>query len=101
MSRFAKLGSWAEHAACLGTPMAWWYPEDRHGFAEVEVVPPQAAERCASCPVRRECASHALRHEEFGVWAGMSEEHRRRARSAAGIRRTNQAPSPSPKETSA
>lgn len=81
-----ELGDWADQAACVGTPMAWWYPIDAHGSARPDHVPAEAAERCATCPVRRECAAHALRSEEWGVWAGTSEEQRRRARRAAGIR---------------
>jgi WhiB family redox-sensing transcriptional regulator len=32
---------------------------------------------CGSCPVRRECATHALSvGEEYGVWGGFSETER-------------------------
>ncbi len=85
MSRFVSLGKWAEQAACVGTPMSWWFPADSAGWAIVDLVPPQAAERCEGCPVRRQCHAHALLHEEFGVWGGMSEDARRRLWKAAGI----------------
>lgn len=69
-----------DQAACIGTPIDWWFPESP------DHVPPEAAALCAECPVRRRCHSHALRHEDAGVWAGTSEKGRRRARQAAGIR---------------
>jgi len=34
---------------------------------------------CRSCPVRAQCAAHALAvHEPYGVWGGMSENERAR-----------------------
>jgi len=35
--------------------------------------------------VLNECAEHALQHEHYGVWGGMSERERRRVRAARGI----------------
>lgn len=77
---------WAEHAACVGTPMSWWFPENESGHPVPDHVPAAAAERCAGCPVRRECMGHAVAHELFGVWAGLSEEARVRLRRSAGLR---------------
>lgn len=88
MSRFPALEKWAADAACLGTPTSWWFPSDVNGWAQVDVVPPQAAERCAACPVRRQCGAHALKFEQYGVWAGMSETQRARLRDSGAIRRT-------------
>ena len=31
---------------------------------------------CFACPVRRECLSWAMRHEKYGIWAGLSEAER-------------------------
>ena len=28
-------------------------------------------EVCFACPVRRECLTWAMRHEKFGIWAGL------------------------------
>lgn len=77
--------TWRDQAACAGTPIEWWFPSDSNGQAMPNHVPAQAAERCAACPVRRQCARHALRHEEWGVFAEMSENERRRQRITLGI----------------
>jgi WhiB family redox-sensing transcriptional regulator len=45
----------------------------------------EAKKICADCPVLKECAEHALHHEHYGVWGGMSERERRRVRSERGI----------------
>lgn len=71
--------AWRDGAACAGTPIHWWFPDsDGH-------VPAEAAERCAVCPVRLECHTHALRHEGHGVWAGTSPRDRKRLRRTARI----------------
>lgn len=31
---------------------------------------------CATCPVIRDCLTHALTHSEWGVWGGADEEDR-------------------------
>lgn len=36
---------------------------------------------CGSCPVRRACAEHAIRHEDYGIWAGLTERQREELRS--------------------
>lgn len=32
---------------------------------------------CASCPVKRECSNFAITYNEYGIWAGSTEEDRR------------------------
>lgn len=80
--------SWAGRAdrACAGTDPWLWFPTDWEGRAMPDAVPLEAAQLCASCPVRRQCREHAIRHEAWGVWAGMSETQRKAARRNRGIR---------------
>lgn len=40
---------------------------------------------CRRCPVRDECLEHALVHEMWGVWGGLTPLERRRLRRARGI----------------
>lgn len=80
---------WTDDAACKGTPITWWFPTDNHGNARPDHVPAQAAARCDTCPVRRACARHAVTHEEWGVWAAMSEDDRRQLRNNADVTRRN------------
>jgi WhiB family transcriptional regulator, redox-sensing transcriptional regulator len=36
---------------------------------------------CMACPVREECLDYALSNDErFGIWGGLSERERRRAK---------------------
>ena len=67
---------WQLAARCRGRDDLFFHP---HGERE-----PMRSEReeaakavCESCPVRPECAQHALEmREPYGVWGGMSESER-------------------------
>jgi WhiB family transcriptional regulator, redox-sensing transcriptional regulator len=66
------LDAWQDLALCKGQDTEKWYPEgvepDRHALAT-----------CFSCPVRRECATHALfRPEPHGIWGASTETQRAR-----------------------
>lgn len=45
------------------------------------IGPGQSSKRaqlfCASCPVKRECSNFAITYNEYGIWAGATEEDRR------------------------
>lgn len=71
---------WQLFAACRGEdPNLFFHPEGERGSVR-EQREHAAKLICASCPVRRECAEHALAvREPYGVWGGMSEEERSRA----------------------
>ena len=46
-----------------------------------------AREYCERCPVKTECADYAIEHRvHHGVWGGLSERDRRRARVAKAAR---------------
>lgn len=81
-------GAWAgrDDRACAGADTWLWFPTDWEGRALPGAVPEEAAQRCGRCPVRRQCREHAIHHEPYGVWAGMSEDQRRAARRNRGIR---------------
>lgn len=73
----ADVWEWQLAASCRGEdPSLFFHPEGERGSARL------ARERtaktiCAGCPVRRECARHALQvREPYGVWGGLSEEDR-------------------------
>lgn len=68
---------WQAEGACrdLDTEM-FFHPDNERG--------PRRAHReaaakavCATCPVIRQCAEHALRvREPYGIWGGLSESER-------------------------
>ena len=64
--------SWRDHAACRGTAATVnWFPERNEPTAPARRI-------CRGCPAREPCLRDALsRTDQWGVWAGMSEQERR------------------------
>lgn len=62
---------------CTSVPWELFFPE---------VDDPNPSHRrvlralCDACPVLSMCRDHALRHEEYGFWAGMTAKDRRLVR---------------------
>ena len=68
---------WQFKGACRGTdPETFFHPENERG--------PRRRNRenaakaiCASCPVIKQCRTHALANAEpYGIWGGLSEDDR-------------------------
>lgn len=68
---------WMEHAECARVDPDLWYPDKGDGKSYRA-----AREICLTkCPVLEECGKYAADHgERFGIWAGMGERDRQRAR---------------------
>jgi len=67
---------WMAHAACVGKPQAWFFPGRGEDTSRPKSI-------CAVCPVLGACREHALaKGEHHGIWGGMSERDRKRARAA-------------------
>ncbi len=67
---------WQLEAACRGHDELFFHP---HGEREPTRSQRETAAKalCSRCPVRRECADHALvMAEPYGVWGGVSETER-------------------------
>lgn len=57
---------WYDDAACVGTPLEWWYP-GRGQSALLE----KGLSLCATCPVRENCFRTAYEAgDDDGVWGG-------------------------------
>jgi WhiB family transcriptional regulator, redox-sensing transcriptional regulator len=55
----------------------FFHPDDDLGRISRRLRETAAKELCQHCPVRRQCATHALKvGEEYGVWGGFSEHDR-------------------------
>lgn len=65
---------WRQRAACRHMETEVFYPR------EPDFVPAEVAAVCSGCEVREPCLEWALEAEDFGIWAGLSEEQRRRIR---------------------
>lgn len=71
---------WRRHAACRDEDRDIFFPTQGASVAEAKAI-------CATCPVRRPCAEHAITHPEpFGIWGGLSERQRRQIRRQRGLR---------------
>jgi len=78
---------WRDDAACVGTPPAWWFPEDINkasaaGRDESDRMTAAALATCARCDVVSDCLDDALRSERhdryaFGIRAGLLPQQRR------------------------
>ena len=97
----ADLWDWQLLAACRGVDSSlFFHPEGERGAAR-SARESSAKEVCMRCPVRAQCAAHALAvREPYGVWGGLTEDEREelmgRARnrlvSAAPLRRRHGGP---------
>ncbi|HEX6869507.1 MAG TPA: WhiB family transcriptional regulator [Micromonosporaceae bacterium] len=75
----AEVWDWQRRGACRGRDTAqFFHPEGERGASRTrrELA---AKAVCLACPVRAECAAHALRaREPYGVWGGFTEAERLR-----------------------
>lgn len=72
--------SWHKYAACRGLGASTFYLPQHAPRADLEA----ARAICAGCDVQQTCADDAIaRGERHGVWGGMTEGQRRKARRTA------------------
>jgi WhiB family transcriptional regulator, redox-sensing transcriptional regulator len=73
---------WQAVGVCRDRASAqFFHPDDDLGRISRRLREAAAKRLCRSCPVRVECASHALSvGEEYGVWGGFTETERARLR---------------------
>ncbi|MFO7779763.1 MAG: WhiB family transcriptional regulator [Nitriliruptoraceae bacterium] len=66
--------AWMLEAKCLDADPEAFFPEKGGSTREAKRI-------CGTCPVRSDCLEHALANDErFGIWGGLSERERRRAK---------------------
>jgi WhiB family transcriptional regulator, redox-sensing transcriptional regulator len=73
----ADLWDWQLRGLCRGKDSSlFFHPEGERGAAR-SAREASAKEVCMRCPVRAECATHALAvREPYGVWGGLTEDER-------------------------
>ncbi|MFC0526385.1 WhiB family transcriptional regulator [Phytohabitans kaempferiae] len=75
----ADIWDWQRLGACRGRDSAQFFHPDGERGSSRNRREAQAKSFCHSCPVRSECAAHALSvREPYGVWGGFSESERLR-----------------------
>jgi len=77
---------WHARASCNGMTPEIWFPTTMGlaGQFTREDAAAQAKAICGKCPVRRECNESRIRHnEQYGIWAGVDLEAKKKADDAA------------------
>ena len=79
MGLFLEL-DWQNDAACTNQDTELFFtPDSNAPGAQVENLE-TIRKICAGCPVLNECFEHSVKHEQFGVWAGLTASERARIR---------------------
>jgi len=74
-----EVWEWQRLGACRGRDTAQFFHPDGERGSSRNRREARAKEVCMTCPVRAECAAHALAvREPYGVWGGFSESERLR-----------------------
>jgi WhiB family transcriptional regulator, redox-sensing transcriptional regulator len=77
--------NWQDQANCLGVDPDLFFPERGASTREAKEV-------CRGCVVRLDCLEYALVNgEKFGIWGGLSELPRVRARQRREVRHLGRA----------
>ncbi len=73
----ADVWDWQMAGNCRGLDSSlFFHPDGERGPSRVRRER-EAKVVCGTCPVRAQCAAHALKvHEPYGVWGGLSEAER-------------------------
>ncbi|MDQ7903296.1 WhiB family transcriptional regulator [Phytohabitans sp. ZYX-F-186] len=75
----ADIWDWQRLGACRGRDSAQFFHPDGERGSSRNRREAKAKSFCHACPVRPECAAHALSvREPYGVWGGFSESERLR-----------------------
>jgi len=75
----ADVWDWQRFGACRGRDSAQFFHPDGERGSSRNRRENAAKSVCATCPVRAECAAHALAvREPYGVWGGFTETERLR-----------------------
>ncbi|MDQ6946553.1 MAG: WhiB family transcriptional regulator [Actinomycetota bacterium] len=69
--------AWRDQAACRGQHTDLFFPPPGGG---ADAATAQAVALCRRCPVRSPCLDYALHTAAVGIWAGTTDEDRRRLR---------------------
>ena len=70
---------WRDEAACRGAPMEWFFPE--HCDTNENAI-----NLCFKCPVLEDCREYGIKHEEWGIYGGMTASERKAMRKKYGHR---------------
>ena len=64
---------WRERAACTGKQALFFSDFKSSVVKEAKAI-------CGTCVVQSQCLAHAMKHQEFGIWGGLTANERRMKR---------------------
>ena len=73
-------GTWVHDAACAYVGGDAFFGREDEERSEAGARIRHAKAVCYGCPVQEPCLEYALRHREYGIWAGTTEGERRTIR---------------------
>lgn len=65
----SKVSAWMQHGNCR--------TEKFYILADTKYEKEVSKKTCQNCPVITQCLEHALKNNEYGIWAGTTEKDRR------------------------
>lgn len=75
------LWEWQENGLCIKVGNTAFFVDDGVKGKQKKLKETHAKRVCRTCPVISQCREHAMSvPEPYGVWGGMTEDERRRAR---------------------
>jgi hypothetical protein len=74
--------TWRFKGSCIDDPDPdrWYSLAELNGQPGIDSSIRELRQICAACPVQAECMAHALKHENWGIWAGTTPKERRQIR---------------------
>ena len=68
-----------EIPGCTSAPDLWFPDYEGHNSDEWKFI----NRICGQCPISVMCAEYAIKHDEVGIWGGLTTKQRRRVKRAA------------------
>ena len=83
---FSKDTEWALEGLCNDADVDYWFPPSpKEDGRKAHLYVKEARRICGECPVKSACEEHAVNHENYGIWAGLSAKQLKEERKRRGI----------------
>lgn len=76
---------WERPEAACRSALVSFFPDDNLTSREKRAQEDAAKQICLTCPILELCQDYAILNENYGVWGGMSELERRKARAKISL----------------
>jgi len=75
-NKVVRVPLWDGSEACSGIGVDIFYDDSRKNVYQGREHREALTAICLSCPRLNECSEYAIKHEQYGFWAGMTEDQR-------------------------